>query len=289
MNKEDTFFDRLNQNYNNLSKKQLVTADYIKDNYKTAALMSIIPLSKEIGVSEATIVRFANVLGYKGFIEMMKDIKKYIKKELTTVDRFEKYKQEKDKMCLMYNVLSNNINILNRLSIDISNEKISVIVNKLKTAKKIVVIGFESTAPFAEYFEYHMARTGKDVQAITEKTGNLFNILNSISTEEFCISISISRHSSKQISIMKYLYEKGIGLYSITDSCKSPTEKYSTYNTYLPTINSIMKVSSLHIAILTLLQMIISEYMMINDTAVSSAFKNLEYYDEFFSMFFDEQ
>lgn len=289
MKKEETFFDRLNQNYNNLSKKQLLTGDYIKENYMTAALMSIIPLSKEIGVSEATVVRFANVLGYKGFIEMMHDIKKYIKRELTTVDRFEKYQNENDNISPIYNVLSDNINILNRLSLDISRELIIEIANNIKTAKRVIVVGFESTAPFAEYFVYHMTRSGKDVQAITEKTGDLFNILNFIKEEDFCISISISRHSAKQISIMKYLKEKGVKIYSITDNCKSPTVKYSQYNTFLPMNNSLMRISSIHIAILALFQMIMSEYILLNDTEVSKNLNNLEYYNEFFNMFFEEE
>lgn len=288
MKNEKTFFDRLNQNYSNLSKKQELAADYLKENYKTSALLSIIPLSKEIGVSEATVVRFANALGYNGFTEMMNDIKSYIKRELTTVERFEKYQIENKSVSPIYNVISNNIDILNRLSIDISQERIVEIANKISMSNRVIVMGFESTAPFAEYFGYNMTRCGKEIMIITEKTGSLFDVLNFVNKEDFCISISFSRHSVKQISVMEFLKEKGVEIYSITESSQSPAANNSKYITYIPMNSSIMSISSVHVGILTILQMIMSEYIILDTNEISKNLNKLEYYNEFFKTFSQE-
>lgn len=288
MKNEKTFFDKLNQNYSKLSKKQELTANYIKENYKTSALMSIIPLSKEIGVSEATVIRFANVLGYNGFTEMMNDIKEYIKRELTTVERFEKYQIENKSVSPIYNVISNNIDILNRLSIDISREAIVEIANKIKKSNRVIVIGFESTAPFAEYFGYNMTRCGKEVMILTEKTGALFDVLNFVNKQDFCISISFSRHSAKQIAVMDFLKEKGVEIYSITESSESPAAKHSKYNTFIPMNSSMMSISSVHVGILTILQMIMSEYILLDNDEISNNLNRLEEYNEFFKTFFQD-
>lgn len=289
MKTEKTFFDRLNENYSKLSKKQEMAADYIKENYKTSALMSIIPLSREIGVSEATVVRLANALEYKGFTEMMDDIKLYIKRELTTVERFEKYQKENKSASPIYSVISNNIDVLNRLSIDISLEAIVNIAHKIQSAKRIIAIGFESTAPFAEYIGYNMTRCGKEIKVLTEKTGALFDALNFVKEKDFCISISFPRHSVKQISVMEFLKDKGVEIYAITDSPKSPAAKYSNYSTCISMNSSMMSISSAHAGLLTLLQMIMSEYILLDKNEISKNLSKLEEFNELFNTFYNEK
>lgn len=289
MKTEKTFFDRLNENCGRLSRKQEIAASYIKENYKTSALMSIIPLSREMGVSEATVVRLANVLGYNGFTDMMNDIKLYIKRELTTVERFEKYHSENKNASPIYGVIGSNIDALNRLSIDISREKVVEIAQKIHASNRIIAIGFESTAPFAEYVGYNLTRCGKEVQVITEKTGALFDALNFVNNEDFCFSISFPRHSVKQISVMKYLTDKGLEIYTVTDSPNSPAAKHSKYSTCISMNSSMMSIASAHAALLTLLHMIMSEYILLDKKEISENLSKLEEFNEFFDTFYNEK
>ncbi|MDH5744621.1 MAG: MurR/RpiR family transcriptional regulator, partial [Candidatus Aminicenantes bacterium] len=55
------------EKYQELSKKEKKVADYIIQNHRTIFALSGKELSKKTKVSEATIVRFAQHLGYKGF------------------------------------------------------------------------------------------------------------------------------------------------------------------------------------------------------------------------------
>lgn len=285
MEKKNTFFDRLNDKFDILSKKQRLTAEYLNDNYKTAALMSIIPLSKEIGVSEATIVRFANVLGYTGFIEMMSDIKQYIKQELTTTERFKKYSDEFGDDNSIYNIISNNMDSLNRLSIDLPLSMIKAIIREIRNARRLIIIGFESTAPFAHYIKYYMSRCGKEVMLITDEVGNNFSQLNFIERDDFCISLSFPRHIKKQLEIMEYVKSKEINIYSITDSSVSPVNKISDYNTFLPMNNAMMKNASVHAALLSIIQILFAEFLKEFKTDIEKSLDKLETYNEFFDTF----
>ena len=60
---------RIEENYNNFSKRQKIVADYIKNNYDKAAFMTASKLGKTVNVSESTVVRFAAELGYDGYIQ----------------------------------------------------------------------------------------------------------------------------------------------------------------------------------------------------------------------------
>ena len=54
---------RIEMNMNTFSKGQKRIANYIEEHYDTAAFMTAAKLGKTVGVSESTVVRFANELG----------------------------------------------------------------------------------------------------------------------------------------------------------------------------------------------------------------------------------
>ena len=51
---------RLEDGYNKFSKGQKKLADFIREDYDKAAFMTAAKMGEEVGVSESTVVRFAN-------------------------------------------------------------------------------------------------------------------------------------------------------------------------------------------------------------------------------------
>ncbi len=78
----------IQNNFNSLSKGQKLIAEFIMNNYEKAAFMTAASLGGEtVGVSESTVVRFANTLGFDGYRELQKELQELIKNKLTTVQR----------------------------------------------------------------------------------------------------------------------------------------------------------------------------------------------------------
>ena len=77
----------IHKNFTKFSKSQKLIADYILENYDKAAFMTAAKLGTTVGVSESTVVRFADSLGYKGYRELQNDLQELIKNKLTTVQR----------------------------------------------------------------------------------------------------------------------------------------------------------------------------------------------------------
>ena len=65
-----------------MSKSFARLADYILDQYVQTALMTATELAHQVDVDAATVVRFAQKLGYSGFPELQDDIKERIKQDL---------------------------------------------------------------------------------------------------------------------------------------------------------------------------------------------------------------
>lgn len=86
---EKDIINKIQDNYQKLSKSQKLIAEYILNHYDKAAFLTAAKLGSTVNVSESTVVRFANVLGYEGYPELQKALQELIKNKLTTVQRLE--------------------------------------------------------------------------------------------------------------------------------------------------------------------------------------------------------
>src|SRR5713226_9683463 len=71
------------------SPKQEVPVSFLYQNYQKVAFMTITELAKETKVSEATIVRLANLLGFDGYPSLQKVVQKLVTQELTSLERLQ--------------------------------------------------------------------------------------------------------------------------------------------------------------------------------------------------------
>jgi DNA-binding MurR/RpiR family transcriptional regulator len=77
------FRERIKANYNTLSPSFRRLADFILKDPLDVALMTATELAQQMDMDAATVVRFAQTLGYTGFREMIKEIQQVVKEELT--------------------------------------------------------------------------------------------------------------------------------------------------------------------------------------------------------------
>jgi DNA-binding MurR/RpiR family transcriptional regulator len=77
------FRERIQAQYNELTPSFRKLADFILENQLDAAFMTATELAQMLDVDAATVVRFAQTLGYSGFRELVKEIQEVVKAELT--------------------------------------------------------------------------------------------------------------------------------------------------------------------------------------------------------------
>lgn len=73
---EKSIFKKVHEVYESLPKRQKLIADTILNNYEEVVLLSAKELSERINVSSATIVRFAQLLGYSGYPDLARELRK---------------------------------------------------------------------------------------------------------------------------------------------------------------------------------------------------------------------
>ena len=80
--------NELNLKRPRLSKSYRAIAAFIEEHYERVPAMTATALAREVGVSESTVVRFANALGYEGYPGLQKALQYQVRKRLTTDERF---------------------------------------------------------------------------------------------------------------------------------------------------------------------------------------------------------
>ncbi|MCJ7738828.1 MAG: MurR/RpiR family transcriptional regulator [Anaerolineae bacterium] len=76
------FRERIQANYSKLTSSFRNLADFILQNQLDAAFMTATEMAKHLDVDAATVVRFAQALGYSGFRQLIKEIRCIVKAEL---------------------------------------------------------------------------------------------------------------------------------------------------------------------------------------------------------------
>ncbi len=78
------FKDRIQGKYESLSARFRVIADFILEHTLEASFMTATELARRLDIDPATVVRFAQELGYSGYRELGREIKRYVSTDLQT-------------------------------------------------------------------------------------------------------------------------------------------------------------------------------------------------------------
>lgn len=289
MDWQDTFFERLDNNYTNLTKKQKKLADYIMANYKAVVFMACVPLAREAGVSEATAVRLANALGYEGYTEMINHIREYMKNEITTVDKLKGFESAYKYSNVVTEITENNIKAIKSLQKIMLQDKLNEIVNDMADSKKLLLCGYESSAGPVDYFGYNMIRAGCEVEVITEKYGNLFGAINSADNTTFAIITAFPRYPNNMIKLGKMLFDKGAKVLVITDSVKSPLLEFGRYSFVIPSDGNGSSNIDMCAAVVTLFQILLFQYGLNNYNSTKESLDRLEDFNRYFEVFYKDK
>ena len=77
-----------------MTKSHQVVADYVLDHIDDVAFLSITELAGRIGVSEATLVRFAKELGFSGYPDLKDNLQERLKDEVASSRKIESIMSE---------------------------------------------------------------------------------------------------------------------------------------------------------------------------------------------------
>ena len=230
--------------YTRFSKGQKLIAQYILKNYDKVAFMTACKLGEAVGVSESTVVRFANALGYSGYPKLQYALQEVIKNKLTTVQRVDMVKEFNDDSAILKKIVKSDMDNIKDTLEEIDEKAFEEAANRILKAKRIYIVGMRSSFTIAQYLGFYLGIILDSVHVIRTDMGDAFEQVVKINEDDVLIAISFPRYSKKSYQIVSYAKEKGAHIVSLTDSPFAPVASF-TDNLLLVKSNMVSFVDSL--------------------------------------------
>ncbi|PLX34238.1 MAG: N-acetylmannosamine kinase [Clostridiales bacterium] len=276
-------FKIINRRYEHFSKSQKLIADYIIENYDKAAFMTASKLGEHVGISESTIVRFADALDFKGYPELQKALQELIKTKLTTVQRFELTNKYSNEMNTVKKVMDSDIQNIRKTMEELDKDVLEKVANEILCAKRVYILGLRSSAVLAEYLGFYLNFILKDVHVVKAQYNDVYEQLININSEDVVIALSFPRYSRKTYESVRLLRRQGCKIISITDSQFSPLASISEMTLFAK--NNVTSFVDSLVAPMSLINLLIVSISLQEKELLTETFRKLENVWEEFNIY----
>lgn len=217
-----------------LTKTQQKIADYFVRNPERVGMCSSMEVAQEIGVSDASIIRFARTIGYKGFADLKNDIYNTLANQatgginsLSLAERLDfhraKYGDSDSKAAYMKMVEYN----LERTFQENTDEVFVQAAALLRQAQHRYVIGFRGCRGVASQFAWLMRLLLDHVIYIGDEGTGGIGSLQDIQPTDCAFFFSVSRYYKSDLRLVQLARKRGTKICVITDSVLSPLTDYA--------------------------------------------------------------
>ena len=214
---------QLSERMSGFSKGQRQIAGYILEHYDRAAYMTASKLGAVVNVSESTVVRFADELGFGGYPELQKALQELARTHLTAAQRMEVADNLLDRDNILEKVLLGDADKIRHTLEGLDKEAFYAAVEKIVNARNIYILGSRSSASLAGFLNFNFRMMFDNVRNVEVNSGSeMFEQILSIGKEDVLIAISFPRYSKRTVRAVQYAHHAGANVVSITDSAKSP-------------------------------------------------------------------
>jgi len=197
---------------------------WMLDNYDSIGFTSVNELSKIIGVSNASLVRYTQALGFSGY----KQFKETVQEELRT-----KLKPDSNVVLNELDVLpikkklqklaDNEIQNLSKTLKGLSVQSLSRMVQGVLQSERIFVSGFGVSKNIMQIFEYALVSMQiKEVHSITGSISDYSARLASMNSADCLFIMTMPPYSPEALQVANAAHARKVKVYLFTDSAACP-------------------------------------------------------------------
>ena len=267
--------ERIRAVYSTLSKGQKKIANAVLNDYDKVAYLTAAKLADMVGVSESTVVRFADELGFEGYSQFQLAIQELVRIKLTPNQRIEITKQRIGHGDVIDNTMESDIAKIKYTLERLDRKSFSDAVDAILEAKTIYITGARSSEPIARHLAYNLSLIFDNVKfVVPTSSAEVFEQMYSICEQDVVIAFSFPRYSSKMINGVRFARQKDAKVVSFTDSVVSPIAGYS--NCLLIAQSDMASFMDSLVAPLSIINAIIIEITARREKEITERFEALE-------------
>ncbi|HSL87913.1 MAG TPA: MurR/RpiR family transcriptional regulator [Ignavibacteriaceae bacterium] len=242
--------DKIKGKYNSLPRNHKKIADYFIDNFDKIPFLNVQDIAKSTGTSVASVVRFAQRVGFEGFSEIRDAIAETFQDQINNkviFPLFDKNTADDDLLTEVANVdianINNTLNIIERKTFD-------YVINRILKADRVFTAGLGISYLLAEILGYQLTQVGID-STVLKHTHTVFHEqVLFMNKKDLLIVFSFPPYSKETVEVSAFAKEKGIDVIAITNKQASPVTFHTKANLIVKSENMLFTNSFAAISVL---------------------------------------
>lgn len=215
--------ERIEEKFKDLPKNQQKIADFFLVNFDRIPFLSVQEISESTHVSVASIVRFAQNLGFSGFSEIRDEISVLLQTEINSnKDLFPLIEMEEGDKNTLTEVANLDIQNINETLFMIDRRKFSSAVGMLASAEEVYTAGMGISYLLAEVLSYQLTQVGIKAKNFRNSWASFLEESLFIPDKGVLVVFSFPPYSPETIDLARSVKRRGIKVISITNKSTSP-------------------------------------------------------------------
>jgi len=239
---------KIQNNYQALPKNQRKVADFFIENFDKIPFLSVQNVSLETDASVASVVRFAQRVGFSGFSEMRVKI----------ADELQNHLEGKSIFPLLENLDDDTLTSVANTDIKNINDTLALIdranfhkaIDLINRANRVYTAGLGISFLLSQILAYQLNQVGINAFAFRKGSSLFLEQALFLENDDIVITFSFPPYSAETIDVAKYAKEENIPLIAITNREASPITFYSTVNLVVKSENMLYTNSFAAISVL---------------------------------------
>lgn len=230
MSENGSLEERVAAALDNLSLKQKRLARYILESRHFVSFASASQAGEKAGASAATVVRFAQALGYAGFSEMQAAIRAELPSYMTAIERMQaRLGRPPVSAEIPHNIFATDIRNIERTANGLDNVKLEQAAREIIKAGRILVIGSGISAGGALFLAHSLKVMGFDARPVLGGGLILAVEVAQLRSGDLLIAIDLWRYTRATVQAVSTANANGVKTIAITDSIVSPLAEMAGY------------------------------------------------------------
>jgi len=211
-------------NYDRLSAGQRRAIDRLMADTRYGAVVSAPQLAEAIGVSESTITRAAQSLGFTGFPDLQRHLRARfvtpVQDRLIPIDASD---VESDSIAV--HVMRDDAQRIMEMAEDLSVEEMTAVVDALVNARQVLIFGERGSHGLALMLTMGLRLILTDVRLISHEFGDLPDQLLGLGSDDVVVAIGFRRVDRVTVAVLKRARTVGARTIALTDHRSSPAAR----------------------------------------------------------------
>lgn len=188
-----TYEERIRNERPGMSKSFAKLADFLLDSYIEASFMTASELAHALNLDAATVVRFSQHLGYKGYPELLREIRDKVRRDLLI--RPQQAKVPGSIPGVVNLAIQRLIEELEQTRISLDTDAVEKLVQEIGQARRIIVVVEPPGQPAAYNLAFFLEQGGFPIYIARPGIADLARTIHTAAPQDLLLAIDVAGQS----------------------------------------------------------------------------------------------